>query len=297
MRVPQSTYFNGWAMTMPYHITVGKEVQEQEQEQINFIIQTTFDEINQTVNNWNPQSEVSLFNRENAAVKHVPSIHFTYLLSLCDQINTLSKGKFDPTINPLSQVWKQALEAGAEPNSELLVNIQKSVGWNHIHFDEKSVWKEEAKTSLDFCALSKGYCVDLLLDRLQVAGFKDLFVEWAGEVRAVGKHPSGRQWTVQIEPMQENSTLINSAMATSGDYAQKEWRGGYFHIFDPLLGRPLIKKIGSISAVTVMAPTCALADALATALMVFETKEDAIKWSERVILEMPEVKVWIISRE
>jgi thiamine biosynthesis lipoprotein ApbE len=32
----------------------------------------------------------------------------------------------------------------------------------------------------DLCALSKGHCVDLIAERLQIAGFDDAVVEWGG---------------------------------------------------------------------------------------------------------------------
>lgn len=292
-----SAQFNGWAMTMPYHITVGSKIDYDQQKQIDDLIQDCFNEVNQTVNNWNPGSEVSLLNLQPANTKHIPSTHLSHLLSLSQEINQLSNGKFDPTIEPLTKAWKQALDFGLRPSESELMAIQKNIGWHHIELQEKSVSKRQDGTALDLCAISKGYCIDLITERLISAGFKNLFVEWAGEIRAAGSHPTGRNWTVQIEPMQQITQLNNCAIATSGDYSQKEWGQGYFHIIDPIKCEPMIKKSGSISAVTVIAPTCALADALATTLMLFETKQEAEDWAQSIIQIIPEISVVILNNQ
>jgi thiamine biosynthesis lipoprotein len=95
-----------------------------------------------------------------------------------------------------------------------------------------------------------------------------------------------------VEPARLSVPLSNQAIATSGDYATDEWGNGFFHIIHPKTCRPLQKKQGSISATTVIAPTCALADAIATTLMLFETKEEAENWAQQI----PEVKFWIFTR-
>jgi len=288
------SYFNGWAMTMPYHITVGKKVNREEHLLIQSIVQNTFQEIDQTVNNWNPNSELSSINQGLANIPHTTSIHLNHILTLCNKITTLTDGRFDPTVAPLSKLWKNSLERGEVPTITELENVRKSVGWNHIQLKDDEVWKDADGTSLDLCALSKGYCIDLISERLKSAGFENLLVEWAGEIRALGKHPSGRNWTVQIEPSREQTFLINGAIATSGDYLQ-EWGQGYFHIIDPKSGKPMMKKTGSIKATTVIAPTCIMADALATSLMLFQTKEEAAIWGEAIVKEIPEVSFWIFT--
>jgi len=283
------SFFNGWAMTMPYHITIGKVVNKNEHLLIQSIVQSTFDEIDQTVNNWNSNSEVSLINRSPANTTHKISKHLNHLLTVCGKISVLSEGRFDPTIEPLTKLWKNATERGVKPDSEALEGIRKAIGWSHIHLASDILWKDESQTALDLCALSKGYCIDLITERLTLAGFEDLFIEWAGEIRASGGHPTGRKWTVQIEPNKEQITLTNGAIATSGDYAQAEWGDGYFHIIDPISCSPMRKKPKSIKAVTVIAPTCVLADSLATTLMLFQTKEEAAVWAEEIVKQIPEV--------
>ena len=100
--------------------------------------------------------------------------------------------------------------------------------------------------------------------------------------------------------------LRNAAIATSGDYSQGGWTlpadaapdhqiHRYFHIIDPLTAQPLEKTNYSIAAAVVIAPTCWLADALATAAMLFPGREEAEKWAEEVVELYPEVSFWILS--
>jgi thiamine biosynthesis lipoprotein len=90
----------------------------------------------------------------------------------------------------------------------------------------------------------------------------------------VGLRPDGEAWTVAIEaPEHDRRTphsilsLQDAAVATSGDYRHWVSVGGHrlSHTMDPRRGAPLSS---SPASVTVVAPTCAEADAWATALMV-----------------------------
>ena len=67
-------------------------------------------------------------------------------------------------------------------------------------------------------------------------------------------------------------SVSNQAMATSGNYRNfKEYDNvPYSHIINPRTGRPTQSNIASV---TVVAPNCMDADALATALNVMEVEE------------------------
>ncbi len=105
-------------------------------------------------------------------------------------------------------------------------------------------------------------------------GSSDALVGIDGEMRAIGLRPDGEAWTIAVEaPDAERRTphsilaLQDAAVATSGDYRHwVEVQGRRLsHTMDPRRGAPLI---ASPASVTVVARTCAEADAWATALMV-----------------------------
>ncbi len=288
------THFQGRAMTMPYHITVGQELSQKEQKAAFEVIEKTFREVHETFDNWNPDSEIS---RLNAAPKDtlIPlSPPLQDLLTLCEEMVSLSGGRFDPTVEPLAKIWRESREKRAPPSTDALQTACDALGWNHISIHNGIFKKDNNSTRLDLCAISKGLCIDWIVERLQKLGIENLMVEWAGEIRAVGHHPESRDWLVHINPgLTENQrpmapiALRNSAIATSGN--------PFFQIIDPLTASPVEKTEYSVAFSTVIAPTCALADALATASLLFSTRKEAESWAQEVVELHPDVRFWILS--
>jgi thiamine biosynthesis lipoprotein len=81
------------------------------------------------------------------------------------------------------------------------------------------------------------------------------------------------------------------AMATSGDYRNYfiSKDSVYTHTIDPKTGRPIINGVASV---TILAPTCTVADAMATAINVMG-EEKGIRWVE----SKENVESMIIVRE
>jgi thiamine biosynthesis lipoprotein len=134
--------------------------------------------------------------------------------------------------------------------------------------------RKAAPIALDLNGIAKGYGVDRLAETLREHGIADALVGIDGEMRAMGLRPDGEAWTIAVEaPDAERRTphsilaLQDAAVATSGDYRHwVEVQGRRLsHTMDPRRGAPLI---ASPASVTVVARTCAEADAWATALMV-----------------------------
>ena len=116
-------------------------------------------------------------------------------------------------------------------------------------------------------------------ERLDELGIQDYLVEIGGEIRTSGRNPSGDPWTIAIAdprapgmPLPMRVSLLRSAMATSGDYANYFSADGkrYSHIIDPRSGLPTGH---ALTAVTVVSDLAARADALATALLVLGPDE------------------------
>ncbi|HSX10946.1 MAG TPA: FAD:protein FMN transferase [Chlamydiales bacterium] len=275
-------------MTMPYHITVGKNLTDEEHKSVSHVIEKTFTEVHEIFDNWNPKSEISRLNAAPAGALLPLSLPLQNLLSLCSDIVTLSSGRFDPTIEPLEHLWREE----KTPSPEHLQAVCDSVGWSHISIHNGIFKKDHSGTKLDLCAVAKGLCIDWLTERLQAMGYADLLVEWAGEMRAAGHHPENRDWTVQINPhlLVQNQPIApihlrNNALATSGSS----------FVIDPLTASPLEKTEYSIAFATVIAPTCALADALATAAVLFHSRREAESWAQEVVDIYPDASFWIIS--
>ena len=113
------------------------------------------------------------------------------------------------------------------------------------------------------------------LNSLNTVGMKELFSWMDGALT-----PDGKPWTVGIvKPTEADTASATSqeitatlqksdiCMATSGNYRNFYIKDGqrYAHTINPHTGRPVQH---SLLSATVIAPTCAMADAYATAFMV-----------------------------
>ena len=118
--------------------------------------------------------------------------------------------------------------------------------------------------------------MDVICDYLINKGYKNYYVEIGGELRTSGVNREGLAWRVGIDSPQELLTervldnilnLTNNAVATSGNYRKFYEINGvkYSHTLSPKTGYPVRH---SLLSATVIAPTCAEADAYATAFMV-----------------------------
>jgi thiamine biosynthesis lipoprotein len=127
---------------------------------------------------------------------------------------------------------------------------------------------------LDLNGIAKGFAVDQLAAVLDAHGISRYLVGIDGEMRARGLKADGQPWSVAVEKPVRGirevmgvMELSDVAIATSGDY--RHWRTlagqDYAHSMQPILAAPLHN---SLTAVTVLANTCMLADAWATALLV-----------------------------
>lgn len=304
-KTPPTTTFSGVEMTIPYRIVIGHSLTSAQMAMAQKIIQTTFSEVDSTFNQWNPNSEISRFNRQPAHEPFALSPALTDFLQRCDELVELTEGRFDPTVEPLWTLWLQNLREGQAPDALELARVALMVGWKHLKLHGNHLTKDVAGVSLNFDSVSKGHCVDLLLDRFKAAGFSGVLVEWGGEMRAMGQHPEARAWRVAIRSIdgQEqpvaNLDLIDSAVATSGDYLQY-WTIGngatYTHIVDPITLRAVQIQPGTVASISVLAPDCMLADALATATMAWGSADAAEPWMKRVQAKLPGVQFWFVPR-
>ena len=305
---PAVRSFCGTAMTIPYHIQVGPGPRSDDE--VQSAIAGTFEEIDARFNKWNPDSELSKLNHWDKDEPFPCSPELLDMLRTCEKIVSSTRGTFDPTVEPLEQVWKKALEAGSVPTEEQLAAIRPALGWKRIRLLNNGILKEHPSVALDLGGIAKGHAVDLLVERLAAIGFQSIYVEWGGEIRTQGSHPDGRPWKIGIRHPRRSDKVLevvectNGALATSGDYLQY-WTvivNGepmqFYHVFDIQTQRPLESTQNSLVSVTIQHESCCLADGLTKALLCAKDKEEArALFEERVHPLFPTTKVWLFSHE
>lgn len=224
----------------------------------------------------------------------------------------MTLGFFDPTIMPAYNLWKKKLADNQLPNKKELTSLMASIGWDKIQLKESAIWKESEEVQIDLGGIAKGYCVDLLTERLIDAGYNNCYVEWGGEIRTHGQHPEKRPWKVYISNLTDSNpdhaldviSLNNEALATSGDYLQQwtyseseENKLTFTHIVHPKTLLPIKVHSKNICSATVKAKTCTMADAFATASMLFASKNDANQWIASLKDSDPLLEFWLMTRE
>ena len=260
---------SGFVWGTSYHITYQNDT-----DLADSIIAVT-DQINESLSMFSPTSTVA---KINAGVSDSADRHFIAVYQLSKAVNQASNGLFDPTVAPLVDLWGFGRRGGLEsvPDSASIDSILQFVGISKTRIDGHKLIKENPMTEFDFSAIAKGYGVDQVAEMLARNGVENFMVEIGGEIRLAGHNPSGNLWRIQIDaPVVDSApgdsamrvlSLTDCAIATSGNYRNHRRVDSlsYGHTISPLSGYPVQNEV--VSA-TVIAPTCALADALATALM------------------------------
>ena len=235
--------------------------------------------VNLQMSTWDPKSEIAMFNKKTDDQPVTISPDFIKVLKLSDVINRESEGAFDPTVGPLVDLWGFGKEGSrfTPPSDEDVENRRKYVGFDLIEIvDNNMIKKKHPETQLDLSAIAKGFGVDRVADLLKTMDYENFMVEIGGEVVVSGQKKSGK-WRIGIDrpyfdavPGQNLEAVIevsNAGVATSGDYRNYFVSDDktYSHTIDPVTGRPIVNGVASV---TVIAPKCVLADAMATAIMV-----------------------------
>jgi len=285
-------HWHGNAMTIPYHIHIGQLPPNVSYNQAYAVIEKTFREIDETLNKYNPLSEISKFNHWKEKTPFACSPKLFFLLQQCEHFYLLSNGRFDPTISPLKESWKLALMDRVLPSKEALENLPP-IGWENISlYDNGSVCKSDKRVALDLGGIAKGYAVDLLVEHLADLGVTEMYVEWGGEIRVQGGHQEKRAWNIGIYSPDEEKPMrfieINEgALATSGDYLQawSLFTDGkelcFSHFLDPQKKAPYP---ASKKSVTIKHESCLVADALATVFCTLSPDEDPNDFLQEKVL-------------
>ena len=159
--------------------------------------------INRAMSSYDPQSELSCFNRSARIEWFAASDDLIRVLSQAQQISLLSQGTFDATVAPLVNLWGFGTEkrAAALPDIAEIEQVKKKVGYQHLHIDaeQKRIRKDLPELSIDLSGIAKGYGVDKLAEFLEAQGIGRYLVEIGGELRLKGLNQNQQPWRIAIE--------------------------------------------------------------------------------------------------
>ena len=279
---PRLVIARGEVMGTTYVVKVVARTREQQSDEaaseMSQAVRDALSAVDTAMSTYKPESEVSRFNAGPADQPVTLSPGLREVLALAFEVNKTSGGAFDITVGPLVDRWGFGAKGELKdvPTDAELAALREGLGHRHLALDTKAgtLAKNRAELRIDLSAIAKGYGVDQAAKALSAAGWTDYLVEVGGEIRVLGRTETGKPWRLAVERPSASERAVyqaieleRGAMATSGDYRNFTVVDGtrYSHTIDPNTGRPVTHRLASVS---VIAPTCAEADALATALNV-----------------------------
>ena len=236
-------------------------------------LQAAVTAVDAQMSTWRPDSDLMRLNAAPVGAWQDIPADLARVLTLGLEIGRASGGAFDIGQGDAVSAWGFGPDPADPQAIRTAMQAPRRPAHEVLEMDGSRV-RKTAPVTLDLNGIAKGYGVDRLTQVLSAHGIRDALTGIDGEMRANGLRPDGSAWTIAVEAPERDRraphsilTLQDAAVATSGDY--RHWvtvQGRHLsHTMDPARGAPLVD---SPASVTVVAPTCALADAWATALMV-----------------------------
>jgi thiamine biosynthesis lipoprotein len=199
-----------------------------------------------------------------------PADDFVELLNAAKKISIATAGAFDPTVQPL---WQLYTSGGF--GTDDIAAAKSLVDFRSVEWDEQHVRFARPGMAMTLNGIAQGFITDRIADRLRSNGLTSVLVN-LGEYRAIGAHPELRPWQVGIQDpniangLVEIIDLEDESVATSGAYGGRIGPDGSAnHLFDPRSGQSADRYL----SVSVIHPSATIADGLSTAFSFLSEKE------------------------
>jgi thiamine biosynthesis lipoprotein len=257
------------------------------------------DSLNYVMSDYLDDSEINRLSATAGSGGYVPvSRDLFHVLQKAQTIAKSSKGLYDPTIGPLSQLWRRAVRRQVFPTARQRRRARRAVGYRLMDLDSltRSVKLNRAGMRLDLGGIGQGFAIDEAMAVLHRFGVQAALIDIGGDILADEAPPGTPGWRVGIgsgkEAGSDTTTILlaKAAITTSGDaYRFLEHQGHrYSHIMNPRSGLGL----GHFVRVTVLAPDGYRADALTKVFSVAGWRK-----SRRLIKRFPGVTVLILENK
>lgn len=251
-------------------------------------------EIDSTVSGYNGASLLSAWNRDGVLPECSSGRAdiFYGLMHYCDSLYEATGGVLDTRSAALFDVWGFGFKNGEMPSPEQVEQARRD------------------RSRLNFNAVAQGWSADMVGEWLHSRGIRDMLVNIGGEIYCDGVNPQGQAWKLGIDSPEDGNVTpgkklsetfvlkkVPCGVVTSGNYRKFYVRDGvkYSHTVDPRTGAPVTH---SLLSATIIAPTSALADALATYCMVVGMEEAKALIESREDLEgclIGAEEIWVSS--
>jgi thiamine biosynthesis lipoprotein len=235
---------------------------------------------------YRPSSEIARLNCQGFLNGASPELR--QLLRHCQRLHALTGGLFDPTVQPLWRAYAEAGRSGRsriDPYEVARAEFLGRIGMNRVQVSSDHVAMAEG-TELTLNGIAQGYITDCIAEFLVRRGYRNVLID-LGEVRALGGHEDGRDFSIEWREVRQRLALRNAALAVStADALVFPGASGATHIIHPRSGlTPRYWK-----SVAVRHPSATIADALSTALTLASPQE-----ARRIMSRIPEAQAWKVA--
>ncbi|MDR1979422.1 MAG: FAD:protein FMN transferase [Synergistaceae bacterium] len=227
-------------------------------------------------------SDVSNVNESSGGSPVRVSADTAALLRAALEIAEKTGGCFDPTVGPLTDLWRILPREGEEwvfPSEKQAAAARGLVDYRGLSVDHPFVRLRAKGAALDLGGIAKGYAADKVAELCKARGVRSALLDLGGNLLILGTRSREAPWRLGIRhPLKDKNSILCSlefdlapgetmSLATSGSYERFREVGGkrLSHVFDPRTGLPVETSLLSVSVID---PCSARADALATAFLV-----------------------------
>jgi thiamine biosynthesis lipoprotein len=211
---------------------------------------------------FDPDSAVSRLNR--LGELRQPDVELVSVLSLAQHVSLRSAGAFDVTMQPLWGLWSLHSQTQTVPSAKALLQTRSLVNWRALTVSPEVVRLNVKGMGVSLNGIAQGYAADKVRAVLQSHGVQHALID-TGETTVLGQSSKAEDWRFAVEPSAASTVtppVISPhgwALATSSDsHTVFSADHVHHHILNPLTG----DSPSHWASVSVIAPSCALADAL-----------------------------------
>lgn len=195
--------------------------------------------------------------------------------------SSLSGGKFDITVGPVSDLWDFHSEDPKVPGTDELKEAVSHVDYKAVKVSGNDVYLDDPEAEIDLGGIAKGYICDRVCDYLREQGVTSGVVNLGGNIAVIGKKNGKDLFRVGIErPYSDRTEIVgyvdaeDATLVTSGIYERCFEKDGkmYHHILDTKTGYPVETGVESVTIIagTGMSADC---DALSTMCLALGVEE------------------------
>ncbi len=219
------------------------------------------------------QSPLGLAN-SNGSLGDVPP-QLAGLLEISRQMHGLTNGAFDPTVLPVLHLLENRRAGGSALSQAEISEALALVGVEHMRLNGGRLSFERQGMALTLDGIAKGHIADAMSRELDAAQCPHHCINAGGDIAVKGFKAGGEPWRIAVEDPRKRGNypqvveLTSGGIATSGVYEVfYDAAHSRSHLINPATGQDAAEV-----SVTVVAPDCRQADALATAVSVMPARD------------------------